>query len=74
MLINFNISAKKKINNEDIIVAKENGSFELKSKDEFLQSLIDLITKQNKEITSMKTLIHKHNTNIAYLMKKLNDE
>lgn len=69
MLVNFKIAAKKGVKNNDLIIAKEDGSFELINKDEFLKELVEIISKQQEEIESLKTKVHKCQTNVNSLVK-----
>lgn len=71
MLVNFKISTKNGVNKNDLIIAREDGAFELISKDEFLKELVEIISRQDKEIESLKTRLHKYQTNVNSISKKV---
>ena len=74
MLVNFKINAKKGIRSNDLIIAKEDGSFELISKDEFLKTILEDISKHDEEIELMKNELQKQKANVNSLYKKITNK
>ena len=69
MLVDLDVKANTKIQKGDLLVANENGVFELVSRKEFLQEYEDKIKLLKNDLTQIKNFLNTYQENMTKLLK-----
>ncbi len=69
MLVDLDVKANTKIKKGDLLVANENGVFELVNRKEFLQEYEDKIKLLKNDLTQIKNFLNTYQENMTKLLK-----
>lgn len=69
MLVDLDVKANTKIQKGDLLVANENGVFELVNRKEFLQEYEDKIKLLKNDLTQIKNFLNTYQENMTKLLK-----
>ena len=69
MLVDLDVKANTKIKKGDLLVANENGVFELVNRKEFLQDYENKIKLLKNDLTQIKNFLNTYQENMTKLLK-----
>jgi hypothetical protein len=69
VLVDLDVKANTKIQKGDLLVANENGVFELVNRKEFLQEYEDKIKLLKNDLTQIKNFLNTYQENMTKLLK-----
>lgn len=69
MLVDLDVKANTKIKKGDLLVANENGVFELVNRKEFLKEYEDKIKLLKNDLTQIKNFLNTYQENMTKLLK-----
>jgi hypothetical protein len=69
VLVDLDVKANTKIKKGDLLVANENGVFELVNRKEFLQEYEDKIKLLKNDLTQIKNFLNTYQENMTKLLK-----